>query len=251
MGGEQVALAVDNQNAQNLLNAQTADLIETLVAVRESLELRSSVETEAIMDEVERVRELDMIEMTSEQNRIWKNLSWIVRETLANSKHNHGYRAGPVFGYKSEFAQVSDDNPFQFLEKPEKHGWGAEGPEDGYDPYGYGDWGWGFGKSQTQYKDVAEQLADMDAVWARMEAQRAARMAQARADFDVVQATALAEFNEAVAVKQAAMELNVENMNTAWAFTLKTRTETVYQALADARAKIAEANRVKIEELDA
>ena len=251
MTGEQAALAVDNQNAQNLLNAQTADLIETLVAVRESLELRSSVETEAIMDEVERVRELDMIEMTSEQNRIWKNLSWIVRETLANSKHNHGYRAGPVFGYKSEFAQVSDDNPFQFLEKPEKHGWGAEGPEDGYDPYGYGDWGWGFGKSQTQYKDVSEQLADMEAVWARMEAQRAARMAQARADFDVVQATALAEFNEAVAVKQAAMELNVENMNTAWAFTLKTRTETVYQALADARAKIAEANRVKIEALDA
>ena len=251
MTGEQAALAVDNQNAQNLLNAQTADLIETLVAVRESLELRSSVETEAIMDEVERVRELDMIEMTSEQNRIWKNLSWIVRETLANSKHNHGYRAGPVFGYKSEFAQVSDDNPFQFLEKPEKHGWGAEGPEDGYDPYGYGDWGWGFGKSQTQYKDVSEQLADMEAVWARMEAQRAARMAQARADFDVVQATALAEFNEAVAVKQAAMELNVENMNATWAFTLKTRTETVYQALADARAKIAEANRVKIEALDA
>ena len=97
--------------------------------------------------------------MTSEQNRIWKNLSWIIRETLANSKHNHGYRAGPVFGYKSEFAQVvgdSADNPFNFLEKPEKHGWGAEGPEDGYDPYGYGDWGWGFGKSQTQYKEVSE-----------------------------------------------------------------------------------------------
>lgn len=34
----------------------------------------------------------------------------------------------------------------------------------------------------------------MEAVWVRIEAQRAARMAQARADFDTVQATALAEF---------------------------------------------------------
>ena len=91
----------------------------------------------------------------------------------------------------------------------------------------------------------------MEAIWARMEAQRAARMAAAYAAFQSVQSVALGEFNDAIAVKQAAMEANVYNMNEAWAYTLKARTETVYQALADARAKIAEANAVKIAALDA
>ena len=249
--GEEAALAVDNQNLQSTLNGQTTGLIDTLISVRQSLELRTTAETDAIQTEVERVRDLDMIEMTSEQNRIWKNLSWIVRETLASGRHNHGYRAGPVFGYRSEFAQVADDNPVNYLEKPPKHGWGAEGPEDGYDPYGYGDWGWGFGKSQTQYKEVDAQLDDMEAVWARMEAQRAARMAAALADFQSVQAVALGEFQDAVAVKQAAMEENVRVMNLTWAAILEARQATVAAALADARAKIAEANRVKVEALDA
>ena len=98
MTGEQAALATDNLNFQSTLNAQTADLIATLVSVRESLELRTTEETHAIQVEVERVRELDMIEMTTEQNELWKELSWIVRSTLAEGKHNHGLRAGPVFG---------------------------------------------------------------------------------------------------------------------------------------------------------
>ena len=66
MTGEQAALATDNQNFQSTLNAYTADLIATLVSVRESLELRTTEETHAIQVEVERVRELDMIEMTTE-----------------------------------------------------------------------------------------------------------------------------------------------------------------------------------------
>ena len=66
MTGEQAALATDNQNFQSTLNAQTADLIATLVSVRESLEIRTTVETSAIQVEVERVSELDMIEMTTE-----------------------------------------------------------------------------------------------------------------------------------------------------------------------------------------
>ena len=48
MTGEQAALATDNQNFQSTLNAQTADLIATLVSVRESLEIRTTVETSAI-----------------------------------------------------------------------------------------------------------------------------------------------------------------------------------------------------------
>ena len=68
----------------------------------------------------------------------------------------------------------------------------------------------------------------MEAIWARMEAQRAARMAAAYAAFQSVQSVALGEFNDAIAVKQAAMEANVYNMNEAWAYTLKARTQTVY-----------------------
>lgn len=114
--------------------------------------MRLQAVQDGIEERVEAERDLDMIEMTTSQNQLWKNLSWIIRETLASSNHNHGYRAGPVFGYLAQFAQVSDDNPANFLEKPERQGWGAEGPEDGYDPYGYGDWGWGYGPSQTQKK---------------------------------------------------------------------------------------------------
>ena len=101
-----------------------------------------------ITSTAEAEREADQIAMTTTKNEIWKALSWIVRETLANNQHNHGYRAGPVFGLRSALAQVNDDrspNPFTLLEKPPLQGWGAEGPEDGYDPYGYGDQGFGFG----------------------------------------------------------------------------------------------------------
>ena len=151
---EQAALRADNVAAQTLLNSQTAGLIADLTAVREALEVRLQTRQDEIQADVEERRDLDMIEMTTTQNQLWKNLSWIVRETLAGSNHNHGYRAGPVFGHLSQFAQVSDDNPVNFLEKRPRQGWGAEGPEDGYDPFGYGDWGFGFGASQTQKKEV-------------------------------------------------------------------------------------------------
>ena len=150
LADQMVALMTDNTNAQNLLNAQTADLIAELTATREALEFDLSEDYQRITSTAEAEREADQIAMTTRKNELWKDLSWIIRSTLASSKHNHGYRAGPVFGYRSELAQVSADgdsrspNPFTLLEKPELQGWGAEGPEYGYDPYGYGDWGWGF-----------------------------------------------------------------------------------------------------------
>ena len=198
---EQAALRADNVAAQTLLNSQTSGLIAVLTSVREALEVRLQTRQDEIQADVEERRDLDMIEMTTTQNQLWKNLSWIVRETLAGSDHNHGYRAGPVFGHLSQFAQVRDDNPVNFLEKRPEQGWGAEGPEDGYDPYGYGDWGWGFGASQTQKKEVQAQLDQMEATWAEMERRRAERMAAARADMEAEQALAWDDFTVALGEK--------------------------------------------------
>ena len=248
---EQTGLHADNVAAQTLLNSQTAGLVADLVAVREALELRLTGVQEAIEVRVEAEREQDMIEMTTLQNGLWKDLSWIIRSTLAGGKHHHGYRSGPAFGYLANFAQVSDDNPVNFLEKRPLQGWGAEGPEDGYDPYGFGDWGWGFGPSQTQNKEVAGKLADMEAVWARMEAQRAARMAAARAEMEAAQAVARADWDVALGVKWDSMQANIDAMNAKWAQTKADRTTTLFAAVADARARIAEDNRIKVAALDA
>ena len=248
---EQTGLHADNVAAQTLLNSQTAGLVADLVAVREALEFRLTGVQEAIEVRVEAEREQDMIEMTTLQNGLWKDLSWIIRSSLAGGKHHHGYRSGPAFGYLANFAQVSDDNPVNFLEKRPLQGWGAEGPEDGYDPYGFGDWGWGFGPSQTQKKEVQGKLDDMEATWARMEAQRAARMAAARAEMEAAQAVARGDWEVALGVKWDSMQANIDAMNAKWAQTKADRTTTLFAAVADARARIAEDNRIKVAALDA
>ena len=257
LADQMVALMTDNTNAQNLLNAQTADLIADLTARREALEFDLSEDYQRITSTAEAEREADQIAMTTTKNEIWKALSWIIRQTLANSRHNHGYRAGPVFGFRSELAQVSADgdsrspNPFTLLEKPELQGWGAEGPEDGYDPYGYGDWGWGFGPSQTQYKEVSERLADMQATWAATEASHAARMERSRAEMEAEWAQAWEDLTAKMEEKWANMTVNIDTMNAKWAETLAYRTAVVQQAVADARAAIAEAYDIKVAALDA
>ena len=254
---EMIALMTDNTNAQNLLNAQTADLMAELQATREALEVDLTMDYERITSTAEAEREADQIAMTTAKNDYWKDLSWIIRSTLASSKHNHGYRAGPVFGYRSELAQVSADgdsrspNPFTLLEKPELQGWGAEGPEDGYNPYGYGDWGWGFGPSQTQYKEVSERLAAMEATWAATEASHAARMERSRKEMEAEWAQAWADLEDKMAEKWARMTVNIDTMNAAWAETLAARTATVKKAVEDARKAIAAANDVKVAALDA
>ena len=85
-----------------------------------------------------------------------------------------------------------------FLETRPSQGWGAEGPQDGYNPFGYGEWGWGFGPSQQQYKDVQAELEKMEATWAEIERRRAERMAAARADMEAEQALAWDEFTVAL-----------------------------------------------------
>ena len=86
-----------------------------------------------------------------------------MRLTLAGGAHEHGYSGGAVGGYISYLAQVSSnrgggqyvvyDNDYY-----EPVGFGAEGPDDGYSPFGVGDFGYGYGAAQQQYKEVQKVL---------------------------------------------------------------------------------------------
>ena len=53
----------------------------------------------------------------------------------------------------------------------------------------------------SQKKEVQGKLDDMEATWARMEAQRAARMAAARAEIEAEQALAWDDFTVALGEK--------------------------------------------------
>ena len=251
LADQMVALMADNTTAQNLMNAQTASLIADLVARREYLEFDLSEDYQRITSRAEAEREADQIAMTTTKNDLWKALSWIIRSTLANGRHHHGYRSGAVITFNPAFAQVSDDNPVNYLEKRPTQGWGAEGFEDGYDPYGFGDQGWGFGPSQTQYKEVQERLAEMEATWAATEASHVARMAAARAEMESEWDQAWADLTVKMEEKWAAMTANITAQDAKWAETLKTRTAIVYQGVADARAAIAAAYDAKVAALDA
>jgi hypothetical protein len=255
--GQEAALGADRSAASDLLNAQTAGLIAHITGVREHLEADLSADYDSITSAAEASREADQIAFTTTKNNLWKDLSWIVRQTLASGRHNHGYRAGPVFGFRSELAQVSADgdsrspNPFLLTEKPELQGWGAEGPEDGYDPYGYGDQGFGFGPSQTQYKEVEEKLAAYEAAVAATTFAHGERMAASRAAMEAEWSTALSQWGATLDAKWDAMSANVDSQNSAWAVTVATRTASVHQALADARTAIHEANDRKVATMDA
>ena len=96
---QMMMLMTDNINLQNSLNAATRTLISELVAKRESLEDDLTADYDRITSTAEAEREADQIDFTSTKNQLWKDLSWLIRETLAEGRHNHGYRAGPVFGF--------------------------------------------------------------------------------------------------------------------------------------------------------
>jgi len=57
----------------------------------------------------------------------------------------------------------------------------------------------------------------MEAVWADMEARRAARMAEARAEMEAAQKAAWGDFEVALGAKWSAMIYNIETMDTKWA----------------------------------
>ena len=111
-------------------------------------------------------RNTDQVSLVTTKNELWKKLSWVVRETLANGGHEHGLSAGPVFGLLY-MAQTTDNEPVDL------------GTFDGYDPYGYGEFGWGYGDAQQQYKDIQDILDQMTAAQQKLKDDNEARLAAA------------------------------------------------------------------------
>ena len=107
LASEQAALSIDSMNAQDKLNNKTQDLIENLNAAREAIEMNLAEQQAGLMDTVTSTRDMDQITLITIKNNMWKELSWIVRQTLSGANgHKHGLSAGPVYGYLSNLAQV-------------------------------------------------------------------------------------------------------------------------------------------------
>jgi len=187
-------------------------------------------------------------------------MSWIVRKTLAGGNgrggnHEHGLSAGPVYSYNAGFlAQTGSDGrgasvPFD-PDYSEPVGFGAEGPEDGYDPYGYGDWGWGYGYQQQQYKEIAAVMAKMTAATELIVAQNEARIGASQEGLNAVQAEAWEQYSAFSAARWADWRNAVDTQNATWAQIVADRTATVEQGIADAAAAIDAALATKIAEFD-
>ena len=169
-------------------------------------------------------RDMDQIALVTTKNNCWKELSWIIRQTLAGANgHKHGYSAGPVYGYLSNFAQVTfggdapSSEPLNFdNDYVEPVGFGAEGPDDGYIPFGYGDQGFGYGAAQQQYKEVQEVRAEMQAAWDLIVEQNEARIAAHEAELIEGHEIATADFMAALQAKWDMMQANIDAQNAAW-----------------------------------
>lgn len=165
LGNEKAWLSSANGTAQNKLNGITSDLVAGLIHTRESIEMALTDFQNAQEAGDEAQRDIDQIALVTVKNNLWKDLSWIVRKTFAGygygqqgSGHEHGYSAGPVYGYLSNgYAQVTP------VSHPEPGYETNYGVDDGYDPFGYGDFGYGYGYAQFQYKEIQDKLNAMSA----------------------------------------------------------------------------------------
>lgn len=60
----------------------------------------------------------------------------------------------------------------------------SHGFEDGYNPYGFGDFGFGYGSAQTQYKKVQAKLQAFDDAVDLLKNQQYMRVTRTREAFD-------------------------------------------------------------------
>lgn len=102
LAGEKASIAADQTNADNTLDAVTAGLIATLIDTREAMEAVLGEKQTAQEEADYEARHADQAALVTTKNNCWKDLSWIVRATLAgvggSAGHEHGLSAGPVFG---------------------------------------------------------------------------------------------------------------------------------------------------------
>ena len=159
-------MAASNVNRQESLTNFTDQLVAATIAVREQLEMAIDDWQNAQEAQDEAARDMDQIALVTTKNELWKDMSWIIRQTYAQTgQEKHGYSAGPVYGLVNSYAQTSSNGKGGPVEADpdnrEQYGFGAEGTDDNYNPYGYGDFGFGYGYGQFQFKEVQEKLNAM------------------------------------------------------------------------------------------
>jgi hypothetical protein len=257
---EKASLHADNQNKQDSLNRTGARLLAEITAERERLQVSLDMWQNAQEAADEEQRDLDQIALVSTKNDLWKDLSWIVRKTHAGygygqggfGGHEHGLSAGPVYGYINAFAQssgtggpVPQDGDYR-----EPYGWGAEGAEDGYNPFGYGDWGFGYGYQQSQYKEVQSKLDAMAAAQAATWQQNEDRIAASQKGLNAAQSESWDQWSDHLAARWAEWEAAVVASDAWWAQTVYERTAIVDAGIAAAADAIATALRTKLDEFD-
>ena len=81
LGAEQYALHTFNVNIQAALDAATDDLITGLIGTREGMELTLSNNQDSQEANDEAQREIDQIALVTTKNNLWKDMSWIIRQT--------------------------------------------------------------------------------------------------------------------------------------------------------------------------
>ena len=260
LASEKAALSADNSNAQAKLDSITAGLIDDLTNSRQQIEAGLGDWQDVQEREDEAARERDQVALITQKNECWKELSWIIRQTHAGYKvghgqisggHEHGYSAGPVFGYIKAYAQVADKFKSDFHPHNEPHGFGKEGLDDGYDPYGYGDFGYGYGHAQTQYKEIQEKLRVMDAALVSIVEKNEKRLADSEAALAVTQEVAWTRFSDALDAKWDQLSAAIDAQNAAWEKTVDSRTATVTKALDTAKTTIYAAKEAMVAALDA
>ena len=262
LASEKAALSADNTNAQTKLDATTASLIDDLVNSRQQIEAGLGDWQDVQEEGDEAARDIDQIALITTKNTVWKELSWIIRQTHAgynygkgvvSGGHEHGYSAGPVYAYIGSKAQIADESikgkPFEkdYVDPF----YDSLGLDDGYDPYGYGDYGYGYGHAQTQFKEIQEKLTTMDEAIKTIFAKNEKRIADSKAALAVTQEVAWSRFEDALATKWASLSAAIEAQNIAWEQTVASRSATVAAALDLAKTTIYTAKEVMVAALDA
>ena len=93
----------------------------------------------------EEERDLDQIALVTTKNTLWKGMSWVIRATQIDGSEQ-GYSAGRVYGHQDESEQdVQVEQGIEIYNELTDIDFDSEETDDGYDPYGAGDYGFGFG----------------------------------------------------------------------------------------------------------
>ena len=98
--------SADESNATDSLDTIVANLIETLVSTREMFQAELTDMQNSQEERDYESRHADQAGLVTTKNNLWKDMSWIVRQSNSGGNNSAGLSAGPVMGFLNQFAQV-------------------------------------------------------------------------------------------------------------------------------------------------